>query len=121
MTHKPGNIEIAQAAKLRRITDVARDRLGIPEEALESFGKYKAKISLDYLAQPNGKPDGKLVLVTAISPTAAGGGKTRTPAGPRAASNARTPAPGGFGHPVTLLGQKALIPPPQPAQPPCPP
>src|SRR3982751_4486589 len=95
MTHKPGNIDIEQAARLRRITDVARDRLGIPEEALESFGKYKAKISLDYLAQPNGKPDGKLVLVTAISPTPAGEGKTTTTVG--------------LGDALNLLGKKALI------------
>ena len=57
MTSKLSNIDIAQAAKMRRITDVARDRLGIPEEALEAYGKYKAKISLDYLAKSNGTPE----------------------------------------------------------------
>jgi formate--tetrahydrofolate ligase len=95
MTSKPGNIEIAQAANMRRITDVARERLGIPEEALEAFGKYKAKISLDYLSKVNGKPDGKLVLVTAISPTPAGEGKTTTTVG--------------LGDALNLLGKKALI------------
>ena len=57
MTKKLSNIDIAQAAKMRRITDVARERLGIPEEALEAYGKYKAKISLDYLSKLNGKPE----------------------------------------------------------------
>ena len=80
---KLSNIDIAQAAKMRRITDVARERLGIPEEALEAYGKYKAKISLDYISKLNGKPNGKLVLVTAISPTPAGEGKTTTTVGSR--------------------------------------
>ena len=64
MTKKLSNIDIAQAAKMRRINEVAQERLGIPEEALEAFGKYKAKISLDYIAKLNGRPNGKLVLVT---------------------------------------------------------
>ena len=80
---------------MRRITDVARERLGIPEEALEAYGKYKAKISLDYLSKVNGKPDGKLVLVTAISPTPAGEGKTTTTVG--------------LGDALNLIGKKALI------------
>jgi formate--tetrahydrofolate ligase len=95
MTQKLSNIDIAQAAKMLRITDVARERLGIPEEALEAFGKYKAKISLEYLAKTHDKPDGKLVLVTAISPTPAGEGKTTTTVG--------------LGDALNLLGKKALI------------
>ena len=72
------NIEIAQAAKLRPITALAQDRLGIPEEALEPFGRYKAKLSLGYIDSLRDRPYGKLVLVTAISPTPAGEGKTTT-------------------------------------------
>ena len=75
------NIEIAQAAKLRPITALAQDRLGIPEEALEPFGRYKAKLSLGYIYSLRDRPDGKLVLVTAISPTPAGEGKTTTTVG----------------------------------------
>ena len=66
----PSNIEIAQRAKLKPIVPLARERLGIPEENLEPYGHYKAKISLDYLARLNDNPDGKLILVTAISPDA---------------------------------------------------
>ena len=75
------NIEIAQAAKLRPIAALAQDRLGIPEEALEPFGRYKAKLSLGYIDSLRDRPDGKLVLVTAISPTPAGEGKTTTTVG----------------------------------------
>jgi len=75
------NIEIAQAAKLRPITALAQDRLGIPEEALEPFGRYKAKLSLGYIDSLRDRPDGKLVLGTAISPTPAGEGKTTTTVG----------------------------------------
>src|SRR5215470_15534559 len=95
MTQKLSNIEIAQAAKMRRITDVARERLGIPEDALEAYGKYKAKISLDYLSKVNGKPNAKLVLVTAISPTPAGEGKTTTTVG--------------LGDALNHIGKKAMI------------
>ncbi|HEY2339838.1 MAG TPA: formate--tetrahydrofolate ligase [Steroidobacteraceae bacterium] len=77
----PSNIEIAQQAKLRPIVPLARERLGIPEESLEPYGRYKAKVSLDYLAQLADRPDGKLILVTAISPTPAGEGKTTTTVG----------------------------------------
>ncbi len=52
------NIEIAQQAKMRRISDVARDRLGIPEDSLEAYGRYKAKVSLDYLKSLESRPDG---------------------------------------------------------------
>ena len=74
------DIEIAQAAKLERITTIA-SKLDIPEDSLEPFGHFKAKISLEYLNSLSDKPDGKLVLVTAISPTPAGEGKTTTSVG----------------------------------------
>ena len=75
------DIEIAQQAKLRRIIELAKDRLGIPEDALEPYGHFKAKVSLDYLDSLKDKPNGKLILVTAISPTPAGEGKTTTTVG----------------------------------------
>ena len=75
------DIEIAQKATLRRVIELAKDRLGIPEDALEPHGHYKAKVSLDYLETLKDKPNGKLILVTAISPTPAGEGKTTTTVG----------------------------------------
>ena len=66
---------------MRPIVEVAADRLGISEQHLEPYGRYKAKVSLDYLATLKDRPDGKLVLVTAISPTPAGEGKTTTTVG----------------------------------------
>ncbi len=75
------NIEIAQAATLRPITDLARERLQIPEDAIDLYGRYKAKISLDYLKTLESRPDGRLILVTAVSPTPAGEGKTTTTVG----------------------------------------
>ncbi len=75
------DIEIANAATLRRITDVARDELGIDEEHLVPFGHYKAKVDLGYLATLEDRDDGRLVLVTAMSPTPAGEGKTTTTVG----------------------------------------
>ena len=75
------DIEIAQQAKLRRVIELAKDRLGIPEDALEPYGHFKAKVSLDYLDSLKDKPNGKLILVTAISPTPAGEGKTTTTVG----------------------------------------
>ena len=66
---------------MRPIIELARERLGISEEFLESYGRYKAKISLRYVKQLKGNHDGKLVLVTAISPTPAGEGKTTTTVG----------------------------------------
>ncbi len=74
------DIEIAQKATMKRITEVA-SHLGIADDYLEPYGHYKAKISLDYVDSLKGKPDGKLVLVTAISPTPAGEGKTTTTVG----------------------------------------
>src|ERR1700731_900021 len=77
----PSNIEIAQRATMRPIATLAHERLGIPQEHLEPYGHYKAKVSLDYVAQLDSRPDGKLGLVTAISPTPAGEGKTTTTVG----------------------------------------
>ncbi len=69
------DIEIARGAKLIPIAEVAK-KVNIPEDALECYGKYKAKISADYLKSLETKKDGKLILVTAINPTPAGEGKT---------------------------------------------
>jgi formate--tetrahydrofolate ligase len=75
------DIEIAQAAKPRRIVDVAKEKLGIASENLEPYGHYKAKVSMDYVKSLAGKKDGKLILVTAVTPTPAGEGKTTTTVG----------------------------------------
>ncbi|MGE5129648.1 MAG: formate--tetrahydrofolate ligase [Sphingomonadaceae bacterium] len=74
------DIEIAQRAKLLPIGDIA-NRLGIPDDALEPYGRTKAKIALDWLARRPARPGAKLVLVSAISPTPAGEGKTTTTVG----------------------------------------
>ena len=63
------DIEIAQAARMRPITEVGRDKLGIPADALLNYGPHKAKVSLDYIKTLESRPNGKLVLVTAITPT----------------------------------------------------
>src|SRR5687767_9162908 len=88
------DIEIAQKAKMNPIADVAK-KLGIPEEAMEAYGRYKAKVSLAYCESLRKKPDGKLVLVTAISPTPAGEGKTTTTVG--------------LGDALNHIGKKAVI------------
>jgi formate--tetrahydrofolate ligase len=75
------DIEIAQAAKKRPIMEIARERLGIAPENLEPYGHYKAKVSMDFIKTLKTKPDGKLILVTAITPTPAGEGKTTTTVG----------------------------------------
>ncbi|MBK1688546.1 formate--tetrahydrofolate ligase [Rubrivivax gelatinosus] len=77
----PSDIDIAQKARLQRITDLARERLGIADEHLVPYGHYKAKLTLDYIRGLESRPDGKLVLVTAITPTPAGEGKTTTTVG----------------------------------------
>ncbi len=74
------DIEIADAAVLRPIADVAAD-LAIPPDALIPYGRTKAKVDMDYIAGLEGRPDGALVLVTGISPTPAGEGKTTTTIG----------------------------------------
>ena len=75
------DIEIAQAAAMRPIVEVAEEKLGIPGEAVSPYGRYKAKISLDYIRSLSDRRDGKLILVTAITPTPAGEGKTTTTVG----------------------------------------
>jgi len=75
------DIEIAQAAKPRPIMELAKEKLGIAPENLEPYGHYKAKVSMDYIKSLQSKPNGKLVLVSAITPTPAGEGKTTTTVG----------------------------------------
>src|SRR5271166_1245823 len=89
------DIEIAQRAKMERIAKLAFEKLGIDDEHLEPYGHYKAKISLDYVDSLADHPDGKLILVTAISPTPAGEGKTTTTVG--------------LGDALNRLGKKASI------------
>src|SRR6266705_1126719 len=91
----PSDIEIAQKAKLERISRVALSKLGIAEEYLEPYGHYKAKVSLKYLDSLKGKRDGKLILVTAMTPTPAGEGKTTTTVG--------------LGDALNHIGKKAMI------------
>jgi len=91
----PSDIEIAQAAKMQRIAAVAREKLGIGEEHLEPYGHYKAKVSLKYLDTLKNRKDGKLILVTAMTPTPAGEGKTTTTVG--------------LGDALNHIGKKALI------------
>ncbi|MBK8666074.1 MAG: formate--tetrahydrofolate ligase [Burkholderiales bacterium] len=75
------DLDIARRASLRRITDIARERLGIDDAQLVPYGHTKAKIALPYLQSLDDRPDGKLILVTATSPTPAGEGKTTTSVG----------------------------------------
>ena len=88
------DIEIAQQAKIERIVKIAA-KLGIPEEHLEPYGHYKAKVSLDFVDALKDKRDGKLILVTAITPTPAGEGKTTTTVG--------------LGDALNRVGKKAMI------------
>ena len=74
------DIEIARSSKLKNIKEIT-DKLNIPESEVEPIGKYKAKISLNYLEELKDKKDGKLILVTAINPTPLGEGKTTTSIG----------------------------------------
>jgi len=75
------DIEISQAAKKRPIIDIAKEKLGVSADHLEPYGHYKAKVSMDYIKSLQSKPNGKLILVTAINPTPAGEGKTTTTVG----------------------------------------
>ena len=88
------DIEIAQQAKMLRVTKIA-EKLGIPDEHLVPYGHYKAKVSLEYVDSLKDKKEGKLVLVTAISPTPAGEGKTTTTVG--------------LGDALNKIGKKAVI------------
>ncbi len=74
------DIEIAQQAKMKPITEIA-DGMGLTEDDLELYGKYKAKVSLECYEKLKAQPDGKLILVTAINPTPAGEGKSTTTVG----------------------------------------
>ena len=75
------DIEIARAARMNPILGIAQERLGIAPEALVPYGHYKAKVGLEFIASLEDRPRGKLVLVTAITPTPAGEGKTTTSVG----------------------------------------
>ena len=88
------DLDIAQQATMHRINQVAA-RIGIPDDALEPYGHFKAKISLEYLNTLKDRPDGKLILVTAISPTPAGEGKTTTTVG--------------LGDALNRIGKKTMI------------
>ena len=74
------DIEVAREAKMKPIAEVGK-KIGIPADALLNYGPYKAKISFDFIEQMKNRPDGKLILVTAINPTPAGEGKTTTTVG----------------------------------------
>src|SRR3546814_11673997 len=82
------DIEIAREAKMKPITEVG-EKLGIPADALMQFGPTKAKLSYDYLESIKKNKDGKLILVTAISQTPAGEGKTTTTVGPTGRASCR--------------------------------
>src|SRR5215468_3974019 len=89
------DIEISQAAKMRPIVEVAAEKLDIPADYVLPYGHYKAKISLDYIGSLSNRPDGKLILVTAITPTPAGEGKTTTTVG--------------LGDALNHIGKKAVV------------
>jgi formate--tetrahydrofolate ligase len=89
MSTVPPDIEIANTAYLRRITEVARESLGIEEPNLVPYGHYKAKVDMRYLAGLEDRPLGKLILMTGMSPTPAGEGKTTTTVGLTDALNRR--------------------------------
>ena len=91
----PSDIQIAQAATLRPIVELARERLQIPEDQLDPYGRYKAKLSLAHIASLAGRPDGKLILVSGISPTPAGEGKTTTSVG--------------LGDALNVIGKNAIV------------
>ena len=88
------DIQIAQEAVMEPIIDVAA-KIGITPDEIELYGKYKAKISDEYLAKIENNKDGKLILVTAINPTPAGEGKTTTSVG--------------LGQAFGKLGKKAIV------------
>src|SRR4026208_1408278 len=89
------DIEISQAAKMTPIAKIAAELLGIGAENLDPYGHYKAKLSMDYVKSLKAKPNGKLILVTAITPTPAGEGKTTTTVGLTDALN--------------IIGKKAML------------
>src|SRR5512147_2881373 len=89
------DIAIARGVKLRKIVELAKERLGIEADDLEPYGHYKAKLSDALIARVQSRPDGKLILVTAISPTPAGEGKTTTTVG--------------LGDALNAIGKKAMV------------
>jgi formate--tetrahydrofolate ligase len=89
------DIEIAREAKMKPIADVGAEKLGIPGDALLQYGPHKAKVDMNYLKSLEGNPDGKLILVTAVTPTPAGEGKTTTTVG--------------LGDGLNKIGKKAMI------------
>jgi formate--tetrahydrofolate ligase len=89
------DIEIAQQANKKRIVDLAMDQYGIESEHLEPYGHFKAKLSLNYIDSLKDREDGKLILVTAVSPTPAGEGKTTTTVG--------------LGDALNRIGKKAIM------------
>jgi formate--tetrahydrofolate ligase len=90
----PSDIEIAQKAELRRVSEIAAE-LGLNEDSIEHFGRYKAKIDPRLNPHLGERPDGKLILVTAISPSPAGEGKTTTTVG--------------LGDALNHIGKKAIV------------
>ncbi len=90
----PSDIEIAQQAQMKKITEIAR-KLGLPEDIVENYGHYKAKVDFESWPGWMDRPDGKLVLVTAISPTPTGEGKTTTTVG--------------LGDALSRIGKKSII------------
>src|ERR1700733_12770266 len=88
------DIEIARAARLKPIGEIAA-KIGAPESALRPFGRFIAKLEYDFLSSLSNRPDGKLILVTAISPTPAGEGKTTTTVG--------------LGDGLNRIGKRAMI------------
>ena len=89
------DIDIARAATLQPIATLARERLGIPEDALDLYGRYKAKLSMAHIRGLADRPNGKLILVSAISPTPPGEGKTTTTVG--------------LGDALNRIGQNAIV------------
>jgi len=89
------DLAIARGVKLRKVVELAKERLGIDADDLEPYGHYKAKLSDALIARVQSRPDGKLILVTAISPTPAGEGKTTTTVG--------------LGDALNAIGKKAMI------------
>ena len=89
------DIEISNRAKMMKIVDLVKDKFGIEEQHIEPYGRYKAKLSLPYIDSLKSRKDGKLILVTAISPTPAGEGKTTTTVG--------------LGDALNRIGSKAII------------
>ena len=88
------DIEIARASTMKPIVDIASE-IGIPQDSVLNYGNYKAKISLDFIKSLEQKPDGKLILVTAMTPTPAGEGKTTTTVG--------------LGDGLNAIGKKAIV------------